>query len=342
MPSLSVLIATHKRPDLLQRTLTYLAACDRPAEFRGVVVVENGGKFGAEAVVREFSSSLSASYCFEPIANKSVALNRAIPYTTSNLIIFLDDDVRVGQDFLVAYARAVGDCAGGTYFGGPVEVDYEMAPPAWLLPYLPASVLGRRPPVGSQGSTTLTFLGANWAAFSEDLRRAGGFDTSMGPGQHQSVGEDTAMQRQLQRRGVISRYVEEAVLWHFVPKDHCTPKWALRRACRHAMLERADPGQDCPRLFGVPRWMYIELVKRRLRSLMASVWERDPARRHEIHHRYWTFKGWMRGLRQGCNGTRQVVSTSETPPSCPGNLPRSAHDSTTCDRDPHAPASGPA
>ena len=51
--TLSVLIPTHGRPTLLGRTLASLAACRLPEGYREAVVVENGSRAGAEAVVAE-------------------------------------------------------------------------------------------------------------------------------------------------------------------------------------------------------------------------------------------------------------------------------------------------
>ncbi len=53
---LTVVIVAHGRPDLLERTLTSLAACDLPACYRRCLVIENGRRCGVEEVVRDASS----------------------------------------------------------------------------------------------------------------------------------------------------------------------------------------------------------------------------------------------------------------------------------------------
>ena len=53
MLPVTVLIPTHGRPTLLGRTLASLGACRLPAAYAETVVVENGSRAGAEAVVAE-------------------------------------------------------------------------------------------------------------------------------------------------------------------------------------------------------------------------------------------------------------------------------------------------
>ena len=55
-------IATSGRPELLRRTLESLKECEEPVGYRETVVVENGPRGGAEAVVRAARSWLNVRY----------------------------------------------------------------------------------------------------------------------------------------------------------------------------------------------------------------------------------------------------------------------------------------
>ena len=133
-----VVLATREREELLARTLTSLAQCRRPAGFAGTYVVENGTRGDTERVVREAAAPLEARYLFEPAGNKSRALNAALAQIDDGLVIFLDDDVRLTPEVLELYATAAR-AGPGCFFGGPVEPDYEAAPPEWLTAFLPPS-----------------------------------------------------------------------------------------------------------------------------------------------------------------------------------------------------------
>ena len=89
-----VVIPTHERTELLQRTLTSLSQCDLPGSYQGTLVVENGSKVGAESVVQEFERTISAHYLFVKRGNKSYALNHALNQVEEGLVVFFDDDVR--------------------------------------------------------------------------------------------------------------------------------------------------------------------------------------------------------------------------------------------------------
>ena len=69
------------------------------------------------------AAPLQARYQFHPEANKSGALNAALHELQDGLVVFLDDDVRVGEGFLRAYAAAASGVTHGVFFGGPIHVE---------------------------------------------------------------------------------------------------------------------------------------------------------------------------------------------------------------------------
>ncbi|MBX3443025.1 MAG: glycosyltransferase family 2 protein [Planctomyces sp.] len=236
--SLSVLIPTAgDRPDLLARSLRSLCECERPAGYHETVVVENGGRHGIEEAIRPFADTLHVRHLFDPWGNKSNALNRALASMRDGLIVLLDDDVRLSKDCLREYARAADGSESGFFFGGPTEVDFEAPPPHWLVGCLPASARGWR--LGARESLgDRCFLGFNWAAFLSDLTEAGGFDPQRGPGAA-FPGQETEMQQRLRTRGVRARYVPGALVWHYVPRERCTPEWVLKRHYRRSLSNAA-------------------------------------------------------------------------------------------------------
>ncbi len=243
-PPLVVLIPSHDRDGLLERTLESLAACELPPRLRRVVVAENGGKLGAEALVTKFQSRLPIGYRYTAVGNKSRALNEALTELTDELVIFYDDDVRLAPASLRAYAEVAKDLKAGMFMGGRCLAEYEEPPPDWLSAYLPASAVGWS--LGDQVCplTRPDALGFNWAAFAADLKTMGGFNEERGPGTR-SRGQERDMMVRLLARGVTGQYIPEAVAWHWVPQSRCSPEWALRRAeqmgAYHGMEYRKRP-----------------------------------------------------------------------------------------------------
>lgn len=292
---LIAVVATAGRPELLQRTLTSLAACQRPEIFCGTVVVENGPKTGAEQIVRLYDSSLRVQYVYKPRANKSVALNKALEGVGNCLIFFTDDDVRIHPDTLCAYAEAAAGRNSGELYGGPLSVDYEREPPEWLKSYLPRSARGWSLGAELRSHEKPEFVGVNWAAFASDLRKAGGFDPNFGTGAATgATGSETTTQIRVLRRGINGIYVPKAKVWHYVPAERCSPKWALRRAYRNGVKEGMNYTEPVPTLLGFPRWMVRKWLGSVLRTLSKSL-HADVQTRFQAYYEFCRYCGYVRG-----------------------------------------------
>jgi glycosyltransferase involved in cell wall biosynthesis len=275
---LYVILATTSRPQLLERTLESLAHCRKPDNFAAVVVVENGPRGDAKSTVAQCGADLVTRYEYIARANKSAALNHALEAVGDSLVLFVDDDIRAHRDLLCAYASAARRIGCGQFYGGPMGVDYEEAPPEWLLEYLPASARGWS--LDSELSVIddkgVFFMGCNWCAFASDIKEAGGFDPDYGPGSPSGRrGQETDMQRRLSDFGVVKVYVPDAEVWHYVPRERCSPKWALLRRYRASLSWSSPPRYQGPTIGGVPRWMYRELSKKGFHAI-GSTMNRDP------------------------------------------------------------------
>jgi len=224
-----IIIPTCQRGELLERALQCLVDADRPDTLKRVYVVENGKKEGAEAKVDKFRDRLPMEYRYTPTGSKCAALNLVLDELSGEFVVFYDDDVRIAPDALRAYANAAAGKTGGEFYAGKCLVDYDAPPPEWLKHYLPYSAKG-----WSYGEEVCEIkkplaLGFNWAAFSDDLKRAGNFDINIGPGRVISVGDETELQLIMFSQGVKGIYVPGGVVWHHVPADRCSPAWTLDR-----------------------------------------------------------------------------------------------------------------
>jgi len=233
--NLIVVIPTSGRPSLLARTLKSLEQCRKPDIFIGTIVVENGPKTEVDRIIQSFSeTSLNIRYFYSPIGNKSSALNIALEHIENSLIFFTDDDVTFNPEILLVYADAACGIDGGVFFGGRTKAEYEQEPQEWLKKYLPYSVLGLELNENNLIIDTPSFLGCNWAAYSNDIRMVGWFNPEFGPGsKSHSSGQETYMQKKLLENGVRGMYLPEAVVLHFVPEERCSPKWVLKQKSRN-------------------------------------------------------------------------------------------------------------
>jgi len=86
--SVSVVITTYNRDDLLAETLVSLA--DQTVPLQEIVVVDDGGSGSAKAVVEGFGTSFR--YFWQPNGGMQSARNLGIEKSTGDWIAFLDDD----------------------------------------------------------------------------------------------------------------------------------------------------------------------------------------------------------------------------------------------------------
>jgi GT2 family glycosyltransferase len=233
------LIAAAREPGFLKRTLDSLAAAEKPASYRGVLVVENGPRCGIEELVRSFSSRHQFRHLYVPDANKSHALNCGLATVDNALLFMTDDDVRVDPRVLVEFDRAAEGREDGEFYGGRVEIDAQHGlPPVWMRRFYPLTIV--EPWSLPYAERTLldqqTFMGTNWGAFAGDLAAIGGFDTRLGPGGTTgAAGQETEAQRRLLAGGMKPVYVPGAVAWHYLHAEFLESAWVLRRAYRHAL-----------------------------------------------------------------------------------------------------------
>jgi len=241
---ISVVIPTTGDSTTIERTIDYLNRCKIPADFARLIVVENGPEPKGERLLQTLKPDFKSIYLYEQIGNKSKALNLAVEHIDSGLVIFFDDDVRVHPEVLTAYAKAIETVQNRScYFAGPSGVDYDSPPLKWVVPLLPASARGWELPPGSSQIPGAKALGFNWAAFVEDLKNAGGFNASFGPGSG-ARGQETEMQMRLLAAGRRGMYVPGAMVWHYVPEHRCSAQWVLNRSIEYGRKEHLLNGSN--------------------------------------------------------------------------------------------------
>ncbi len=284
----AIIIATHRRPRMLERLLQCLAACALPGEV-AIRVVENGPRTGVEAICAANPVGGRVEYAYLPVGAKSLALNRALQASSdADLLIFFDDDVTFEPDIVATYVSAAQRRGPGWFFGGGLIADAETTCPPHLVPYLPLSAIGWSPSEREweiEPPEFQYFFGANWAVFRSDLSRAGLFLSDLGitASRFSPVGEETEIQKRLVEAGVRPVYVPRAHVRHPVPRECYTEAWVWRRRFRIAVAEwKLAEGQahhHARRAFGVPLWLVRALVEQKTRVLAARLTGRPAADR---------------------------------------------------------------
>jgi cellulose synthase/poly-beta-1,6-N-acetylglucosamine synthase-like glycosyltransferase len=249
--SLSVLISTHDRADLLERTIRYLNEAARPRGWNvEILVVANACSDRTHAFLSEYvsqggpsasslrESPLGLKWVAEPAIGKSNAQNRAMHLLTSEWVAFVDDDHRVDPSYLVGVCSAVTSYPDADIFCGRILPDWDGTEPAWVhdrgayriypLP-VPRYDLGDEPlqsaeEVGIPG-------GGNLVVRRALFERVGSFATDLGPrGHNLAGGEDQEWVRRAIAAGARLQYVPGIVQHHYVDHQRLRLSYLMRKA----------------------------------------------------------------------------------------------------------------
>lgn len=131
--NLSLVIPTRNRSQALRLTLQHLSLQNYPFDDFEVLVVDDGSSDSTAAVLSEFKDRLPLRALRQDHGGTSRARNRAIEAANGKHILFMDDDVLVGPDFLQRHARLLADNPGRLVRGPVVNVERPLYPPLPVL-----------------------------------------------------------------------------------------------------------------------------------------------------------------------------------------------------------------
>lgn len=247
---ITVAVCTWNRAPLLAETLGILSAVRVPAGVEWeCLVVDNNSTDRTRDVVASFADRLPLRGLFEPIAGLARARNRASCEARGDVVLFLDDDIRVGGEWLAAYVEAIARRPEASYFGGRIVPRYLSDPPAFVTSNLPtlAGLLG------------MLDFGAEERHFRDRESPYGGnmavrravftscsFDERLGHRHDERVlGDETDFFEELHRWGRVGVWVPAAKGEHLVPPEHLTPAAVHRHfsAYGRSLVRRGDMGR---------------------------------------------------------------------------------------------------
>jgi glycosyltransferase involved in cell wall biosynthesis len=284
---ISVSIATWNRSSLLRKTLESLTELEIPEGVRWeLIVVNNGSTDDTDRVIDGFKQRLPVQGLFEPEAGKAKACNKALARASGDCIIWTDDDVVVEKQWLASYAEAFRKWEDAEYFGGPIIPRFEKEPPRWIEEsgHLFGALLGTRD-FGDEervlGDNERPY-GANMA-FRLHSSNPWQFNPNLGPkGGLRLTHEETDLVNAIRSNGGFGVWVPKARVWHFTPQTRLKSReiWKIYHAIGKSdvMVKGVPCGIS---LFGAPRWLYPELLRR------GAAWGWRLLIRHPLwRHRY--------------------------------------------------------
>jgi peptidoglycan/xylan/chitin deacetylase (PgdA/CDA1 family)/glycosyltransferase involved in cell wall biosynthesis len=313
-PELSILIATHDRPEKLQRCLASLAAQSADPPSFEVIVADDGSPASTAATVEAFDAPWTLRLLRLPKGGKPAALNAAIEAAAAPACVFLDDDILASPDLVSAHLAAHREDPLTLAIGRLIQRSPSAG--SWLECAHAATWNQHYDELAKRGADWPDTYGGNFSAPREKLREVGGFDAEL------EAIEDIELGYRLDEAGCRPRYLPEASGIHDDEKPGTRLLAEVERygAFCAEFAERAPTGRR--KLLG---W-FLEPTPREvvLRRLLLAL-RIDPARlaalggaipgteRKQIWYGFVSRYAFWRGARSGMDRRRWRQTTRGVP-----------------------------
>lgn len=222
----SIIICTRNRAEHLQKTLQSTGHLLIPDYLDPeLVVVNNGSTDGTgEVLSNPPVENMPVRSVVEPRKGASRARNAALRVAKGQILLWLDDDVRVPRNWLSYMTHPILEKDAHAVAGKIVLASHLQRP--WMEPFHRAALAA----TGTLSSDELrSIISANMAFSRSILDTVPGFDPELGPGQLGTM-EDTLFSWQLQEAGYEIETVTETAVEHHFDEQRLTRRAFVRTA----------------------------------------------------------------------------------------------------------------
>lgn len=225
-PEITVIICTYNRGDLLSETLPTVFDQNIPKSQYNVLVINNNSNDSTEEILTKFSKSYSnLSVIKENQQGLSYARNTGYVNSTTEWVIYLDDDAMVPSDFVAIALETTKsnkyDCFGGVYYPW-----YKHGKPAWFKDIYASTAEFYKQKNGHK----LHYASGGIMAIKKSLLiEFNGFPTHLGmKGNAMAYGEETFLQNQMKRNGYTIGIIPKWNINHIVNRYKLHPMWFIK------------------------------------------------------------------------------------------------------------------
>lgn len=208
---ISVVIPTYNRAPIAARTIASVLTSTAFAAILEVIVVDDRSNDGSLEELSRQGADEKVTVVSSTVKGRAGARNTGLRLARGEIVLFLDDDVRVDPGLVGAHLSAHASHDGPVAVQGRLMPDTELPTTVWGeyedRRFVKIHQLASKMP---QDAPYNCFLTGNVSVSRVALEQVGGFDESFtGYGF-----EDYDLGRRLRRRGVPLLYAQEAVAYH--------------------------------------------------------------------------------------------------------------------------------
>ncbi len=232
---ISVIIPTYNRANYLWDTLkSLLRTGDESCNFE-IIIIDNNSSDNTREMANKFiknHSDFNISNFIEKNQGASFARNRGIEESTADILLFIDDDEVVGQNFIKNWLNFFEQFPNAVGGGGAIEVKFEDSKPEWISHFL-MPLLGEHQVSNSiekYSRSKFPFAG-NMAWRKEVFEKYGKLETNLGrKGDGLLAGEEKEFYKRVRSHTDQIYHVPAAKVFHRVDKDRLSKDFIKKQA----------------------------------------------------------------------------------------------------------------
>ena len=210
-PSLSVVIPAYNSEKTIERCLT--ALLEASPTNKEIIVVDDASTDNTVNIVSRFPVKL---FRLTENSGPATARNYGIAQSTGDVVVFVDSDVIVKKDSLVALVNVLEEKCAGATGGLPQPIRNTLISDSYIV-----RILGKSP-IAETGIREIQFAGGGLVAYPRKvLQEVGGHDEEL------IVGEDLDLNIRVGKAGYKQFLVPSAIAYHDHPSSLSTVarKW---------------------------------------------------------------------------------------------------------------------
>ena len=221
LPPSSLIICTRNRPTLLHETLASVFKGDAvPSE---IVVIDQSAQFTLLSNLADQTRGCEIRHLPSATTGLCRARNIGIAAARHDLLIFIDDDMFVAQDWFGTLIRALVESGSRTVATGRVLPTDEGGQDG----FVPSLVLSETPQMYAGRLNTDVLAAGHMAMHRSIFEAIGPFDEDLGAGTRFPASDDNDYCYRLLEAGFRIRYLPEAVIFHRAWR-RASDYWQLR------------------------------------------------------------------------------------------------------------------
>lgn len=237
MRSVSIVIPTYNRADLLGQTIESCINQSYSRDKFEIIIADNNSKDNTKEVVENYieNSDVRIRYIFEPRQGAHYARNTAAKQSDSEILYFTDDDMIAEKNMLENIEKIFNLDYNIAVVGGKVLPKWEFEPPEWLIKYFKNGALSliEKSEKLIIASYDIGIYSCHQAIRRNVLLECGGFNPDIIKDKLIGNGE-TGLNIKILNAGYNFAYTDDAVTYHVIHRSRMTQKYLNTRFSNQA------------------------------------------------------------------------------------------------------------